>query len=57
MGLEGILSKRLDSRSGRTGRWRKIKCWGADSFFRDAPMWTAENRLRSNCDKLRSRAI
>jgi DNA ligase D-like protein (predicted ligase) len=29
MGLEGIVSKRRDSRykSGRTDRWRKIKCW------------------------------
>jgi DNA ligase D-like protein (predicted ligase) len=29
MGLEGIVSKRRESRyrSGRTDRWRKIKCW------------------------------
>jgi DNA ligase D-like protein (predicted ligase) len=29
LGLEGIVSKRRDSRyrSGRTERWRKIKCW------------------------------
>jgi ATP-dependent DNA ligase len=29
MGLEGIVSKRCDSRyrGGRTDRWRKIKCW------------------------------
>jgi ATP-dependent DNA ligase len=29
LGLEGIVSKRRDShyRSGRTDRWRKVKCW------------------------------
>jgi ATP-dependent DNA ligase len=29
MGLEGIVSKRRDSRyrSGRSERWRKVKCW------------------------------
>ena len=29
LGLEGIVSKHRDShyRSGRTDRWRKVKCW------------------------------
>jgi bifunctional non-homologous end joining protein LigD len=35
MGLEGIVSKRRDSRyrSGRTDRWRKIKCWTQSQFI------------------------
>ena len=34
MGLEGIVSKRRDSRykSGRTDRWRKVKCWTKGEF-------------------------
>ena len=33
--LEGIVSKRRDSRyrSGRTDRWRKVKCWTKGEFF------------------------
>ena len=34
LGLEGIVSKRLGSsyRSGRTDRWRKVKCWTESQF-------------------------
>ena len=34
LGLEGVVSKRLGSsyRSGRTDRWRKIKCWTEGQF-------------------------
>jgi len=35
IGVEGIISKRRDSRyrSGRTDRWRKIKCWATGDFI------------------------
>src|SRR5689334_6750978 len=35
IGVEGIISKRRDSRyrSGRTYRWRKIKCWATGDFI------------------------
>jgi DNA ligase D-like protein (predicted ligase) len=35
LGVEGIVSKRRDSRyrSGRTDRWRKIKCWAHSDFI------------------------
>jgi hypothetical protein len=34
LGVEGIVSNRRDSRyrSGRTDRWRKIKCWANSDF-------------------------
>jgi DNA ligase D-like protein (predicted ligase) len=34
LGVEGIVSKRRDShyRSGRTDRWRKVKCWTNGEF-------------------------
>ena len=50
-GLEGIVSKRLDSayRSGRVKSWVKTKCPGYQRRITDGPLWQgAVRRLRSH---------